>query len=166
MNITSEMLASVKERMSFMYLDYRRYMEMPSLEHTSVGLVARFGGERTSQTYRITKLTEQLAIERANRSEEVLEKLAWLECAWAVFTRLMTGRNGSSATIRKNRKVAHIMHLHVFMGWTFTKIASEPLPKSKEPVSRQRIQQLYNEAVWLVAEEAMNRGLLRTVPPS
>ena len=32
--------------------------------------------------------------------------------------------------------------------------------------AKKRIQQLYNEAVWLVAEEAMNRGLLRTVPPS
>lgn len=160
------MIEATRERLSCMHIDYRRYMESTPMELGSAGLVARFGDNRSGKTYKITKLTEQLAIERANRSKEVLEKLAWLECAWAVFTRLMAGRNGSSATIRKNRKVAHIMHLHVFMGWTFTKIASEPLPKCKEPVSRQRIQQLYSEAVWLVAEEALNRGLLKAGPSS
>ena len=164
MIVTARMLAETQERMACMYVDYRTYMETPQLEFTSIGLVARFGGDKTSQTYKITKLTEQLAIERANRSEDVIEKLRWLDCAWDVFARLMTGRNGSAATIRKNRKVAHIMHLHVFLGWTFTKIASEPLPKSNETVSRQRIYTLYREAVQLVAEEAVRRGLFNPEP--
>jgi len=52
----------------------------------------------------------------------------------------------------------------VFLGWTFTKIASEPLPKSNETVSRQRIYTLYREAVQLVAEEAVRRGLFNSEP--
>lgn len=159
MIVTQEMISITRERMSSMHIDYRLYMETPALEHTSVGLVARFGGHKTSKTYKITKLTEDIAIEHANRTEGVILKIAWLECAWAVFTKLMTDKGGSAASVRKNRKVAHIMHLHVFLGWTFNKIASEPLPKTNEVVSRQRIYNLYSDAVILVAEEALRRGL-------
>lgn len=158
--LTPEMVATVQERMSCMYVDYRRYMDVPQLEYSSIGLVARFGGEKTAKTYKITKLTEAQAIERANRPPEVVKKIAWLECAWDVYTRLVTGRSGSGAAKRRNRKIAHVMYLHVFLGWTFTKISAEPLPGTDKPVARQRIYNLYKEAVELVAEEAVRRGLL------
>lgn len=159
MVLTHEMISEAQERMACMYIDYRRYMDSPQLEHSSIGLVARFGGEKTAKTYKITKLTEAQAIERANRPPEVVNKIAWLECAWDVYSRLVTGFNGSGAAKRRNRKIAHVMHLHVFLGWTFMKISSEPLPGTNEPVSRQRIYSLYKEAVELVAEEALRRGL-------
>ena len=159
MVITHEMISITRERMASMPVDYRRYMDTPMLEYSSVGLVARFGGNKTSKTYKITKLTEAIAIEHANRSEDDIIRLAWLECAWSVFTKLMTGRSGSAAAVRKNQKIAHIMHLHVFLGWTFARIASEPLPRSDEIVSRQRIYKLYSDAVELVAEEAYRRKL-------
>lgn len=157
--LTPEMIALVHERMSCMYLDYRRFMEEPSVEHGSIGLVSRFGAEKTAKTYKITKLTEAIAIERANKTPEIMHKIAWLECAWSVYTRLVAGSSGSGAAKRRNRKIAHIMYLRAFLGWKLSKIASEPLPGTGETVSRQRVQKLYSESIELVAEEAVRRRL-------
>lgn len=160
MKISPRTITVVREKLAYMYLDYRLYMDKMPVEETSVGLVARFGGEKTSQTYKITKLTEILAIERANKSPAVMSKIAWFECVWHVYTRLVTSNSGSGVTKRRNRKIAHILHLHVFLGWTFTKISGEPLPGTDETVSRQRVYDLYTAAVELVAEEAIRRGLI------
>lgn len=133
---------------------------MPRVETSSAGMTATYSEIRSGRTNRIVDHTARFAIQAANLTPHQLDALHWVECVWAVFMEASSTKAGSANSRRLKRMVGQVLYYRALLGWTFAKIASTDLLGGRK-VSTQRAYQLYDEAVDLVLEEAIRRGLVR-----
>ena len=161
--IDDGILRIVADRLLYMHCEYRHYMNNDPREISSAGMVPSYSPSIGGRTNRTSDFTAMCGIKLANIPAKKLESLKWIDCAWKVFLRgtpaYLMRENTPINTRRKRAAISHVLYYKAFLGYTFKKISEMEMPNRVE-VSRQRVHEIWKEAVAAVAREAIRDGLL------
>ena len=157
------MLKIASDRLLYMHCDYRYYMNSDPREIPSTGMIPGYKPSSGGKTNRTSDFTAMHAIRLANIPKRKAESLKWIDCAWRVFMRgtsaALMRENMPINTRRKRAAISFVLYYKAFLGYTFHHISRMEMPNGGT-VSRQRVHEIWKEAVAAVAREAIREGLL------
>ena len=158
-----EAIEATRQRLLYMYCEYRHYMNNDVRDIPSAGMVPSYSQVTSGRTNRTSDLTAMYGTMLASIPPEKLESLKWMDCAWRVFIRGTShalAKEKPRINVRRNRAaVSYVLYHKAFLGYTFQRIADMGLPSGAK-VSRQRIYDYWELAIKEVAVEARKEGLI------